>query len=463
MTRPREIRKKGKSGTTVKPIINVSFGFSAQGLPSARVSCVWGGASQLGDQLMARIFAAALACLMCALSADAQTTDQPTELPPPTRLETPQDAAPVIMPVAGGLPVDDWRFWVNADYGIAWVQGKRLPPLATTSPVGTPQGAAGVLGAEGTRIVLGDEPISEDARSLGRLGLGVWLNPERTLGADASLFIAQGQDASFRASSDGTTILARPFIEAGTELPTSILVGFPGATAGDISVAGSMETFWGAGVGLRELVVLESWFRLESLFGYRYLHYGEQLSVRQNLTSIGVGGAFVPGTTIATNDRFNTENDFHGVDFGFRTEIFGERWSVELLTKLAGGRVSRDITIAGDTRTTVPGADPVNNVGGALALASNIGSRSNANWVLAPELGLTLGYSVTDNMRVRLGYSFLLLQDVARAGDQVDLTLNQNLFPPAVLPLAGPARPAFFDAKSDIWLQSINLGVELRF
>ncbi len=60
---------------------------------------------------------------------------------------------------------------------------------------------------------------------------------------------------------------------------------------------------------------------------------------------------------------------------------------------------------------------------------------------------------------MRLGYSALFLNHIARAAEQIDPTVNPNFFPPANPSLGGPSRPAFNFNKSDIWMQSISFGL----
>ncbi len=106
-------------------------------------------------------------------------------------------------------------------------------------------------------------------------------------------------------------------------------------------------------------------------------------------------------------------------------------------------------------------APTTTSAGGVYALASNIGTQHSNDWVVAPEFGLNVGYQLTSNVRLRLGYSFLFLDGIARAADQIDFTINQNLFPPAIT--GGPNRPAVTPVRSDIWVQSINFGVEIQY
>jgi hypothetical protein len=68
-------------------------------------------------------------------------------------------------------------------------------------------------------------------------------------------------------------------------------------------------------------------------------------------------------------------------------------------------------------------------------------------------------------LQLYAGYSFLWLNTVARAGEQIDPVVNVTQFP--ILsgsgPLRGPARPAFNFDGNDFWAQGLNLGLELRY
>jgi hypothetical protein len=360
--------------------------------------------------------------------------------------------------VQEGDPADRW--WVTGDVLLGWIRGGGLPPLVTTSPPGTRQTSAGVLGQPGTRTLFGHTDVNEDLRAGLRLGVGGWLDAERTLGVDAGCFVLESQNTPFFASSQGNPILARPFLDVTTNAQTSQLVAFPGVVTGSVAVSDRSNNLYGAHVDVEEVIVAKTGFRLESLLGYRFLRFDDALSVQQSIQSLGAG-VVAAGTQIQTQDRFGAENEFHGLDLGLRAEVCYERWSLQLLSKLAVGGVSREVTIAGNTRVTVPGAAPVASSGGMLALSSNSGVHNSEDWVVVPEFGATLGWDINCNWRLRLGYSVLIWTDVARSGDQVDLGLNPNLFPPVLA--TSPSRPAFALVKTDMWVQSLSLGVEFHY
>jgi hypothetical protein len=360
--------------------------------------------------------------------------------------------------------VQDWsqqRWWISADYLGGVIKSSGLLPVVTTSPAGTAQIDAGVLG-KNTTVLFGNDNYNGDLRGGFKIDVGGWLDADRTLGVDVGWFLLESQTALFSANSpQGNPILARPFANAVSVTQASQVIAFPGVSNGTVTGSLHSDSFNSANLDFQEVIVANSDFRLQSLLGYRFLHFADRLSMDTNVVSVG-SGLIAAGTTVMTADRFAAENSFHGVEFGARAEFFADRWSVELLTKIAVGDVHRAIDIIGATRTTVPGAAPVTSPGGFLALASNSGDFGFDDWVFAPEAGINLGYDITANVHVRLGYSFLYWTDIARASNQVNLHINPALFPP---PQAGatPSQPSFSLQKSDIWVQSLNLGVELRF
>jgi hypothetical protein len=101
--------------------------------------------------------------------------------------------------------------------------------------------------------------------------------------------------------------------------------------------------------------------------------------------------------------------------------------------------------------------------GGLYALASNIGSHHTHDWTVLPELGANLAWQATPNVRLTVGYSVLWLDRIARAADQVDTTLNPALLPPATRAATTTDHPMFVLIRNDMWLQTINVGVELSY
>ncbi|MCI0380091.1 MAG: BBP7 family outer membrane beta-barrel protein [Gemmataceae bacterium] len=351
------------------------------------------------------------------------------------------------------------RIWARTEYQVVWKSSANLPPLITTSPAGTARTDAGVIGLPGTSVLVGGS-VNDDVRSGFRFDLGHWFGPAQNFGVEAGFTILESQSSIFSLASDGNTILARPFTNADDELPRAVLVAFPGSSAGAVDIRANSDNFYEFHVDVTEKFLDHPFVVLTSILGYRYYRYDEGLRISQNIAP--TDPTFVPGTLLVTTDDFVSRNDFHGLDMGARAEFFGRGWSLEILGKAAVGYLRRQTSINGDQVVSVPGVAPVVNTGGVYALSSNIGVHSSREWTAFPELGITLGWQMTSNLRLSVGYRALFLIDIARAHDQIDFTVNPNLFPPALQP-TGVARPLFRDGQDSISIQSINFGVELSY
>ncbi|HEV2948595.1 MAG TPA: BBP7 family outer membrane beta-barrel protein [Gemmataceae bacterium] len=425
------------------------------------------------------LIAAATLGLIAGLSS-AQTTAEDsdagatTNLPPPASMDSPPSPGPAAPPSdspviapgpyqaldgagangAGAGP------WISSDYLLGYFQPARLPALVTTSPAGTPRARAGVLGLP-TTSTLFDGGVNSDVRSGFRISGGYWFNDERTWGLEVSFMMFESQATFFSESSTETAILARPFTNAVTGLPNSVVVAFPGSGSGAIAARDNSGNFYETHIDLSERICGCGWFRVDGLLGYRFFRYDEGLRIQQ--TTSPTGAAFVPGTRISATDSFVAENEFNGFDLGFRTEIRGSNWTLDFLTKVATGGIFRQVKIDGNTTTTVPGAAPVTRSGGVLALSSNIGNHRSEDWTIFPEFGANLSWHITPRLEMRLGYSFLFMNDIVRAHDQLNFNINPGLFPPATAAAGSPNQPSFRFHIGDAWIQAINVGVQYDF
>ena len=315
-------------------------------------------------------------------------------------------------------PPASTNFWVSGDYALSLFKGGNLPTLVTTSPAGTARTSAGVLGAPGTSTLFGGGTVDDDVRSGFRLGSGFWFNAEHSFGIEAGFFMTGSHSADFSDSSNSSTIIARPYYDAVTGLPQAVLVAFPGSTAGSIDISARSGNYYDGNIDLVGRTYDAGWYRLDSMFGYRYYYYAENLAIQQSITPTNAN--FVPGTQIVSNDNFRTRNVFNGFDMGFRSEFFWNSMSLELLTKIAVGDVYSLVNINGNQTITVPGTAPVFTSGGVLALPSNIGAYSYTHLTTLPEFGATFKWQATSNLQFRVGYSFLFLDGIMRAGNQVE-------------------------------------------
>lgn len=371
-------------------------------------------------------------------------------------LDEPTSVAAIAGANGGGVT------WATFDLLTSWVRGMHLPPLVSTSPAGTSITNAGLFGLPTTQFLFGDNQVNGDSRFGVRFALGGWLDDERMVGIEAGYTIFETLQRNFAATSDGSVILDRPFISAADNLPNGLLIAFPGASSGSVAASATSSHFQSAYLDLREKFCCWPNFRLESILGYRYLRFDERLSISDSFTPVNSPQFnVVPGTVIQNNDFFGATNEFNGGEVGVRAEWQFGGWSMDFLGKVAVGGLHRVVTIAGQSRFNVPGATPTDFPAGLLALSSNSGRFGSSDWVAVPELGVNVNWHISSRLKLRLGYTALLLTHVARPGDQIDLTINQALLPGGTG--TGVARPAFNLIRTDAWIHTVNAGLVFTY
>jgi hypothetical protein len=385
----------------------------------------------------------------------------PAALAPPVAAQS----GPVLTCDSGDARSSGERVWFDAEYLLWWMRGQSLPPLVTTSPAGTAMSQAGVIGQGGTTVLFGDSSSNTGARSGVRLTAGAWVDDGQIFGLEASFLALETKATHFAASSNGSTILARPFIDAASGNQAAIRVAFPGELSGSIKADSTTTGLIGAGFLFRDNIVCGPNYRVAVLGGYRYFRFQDRLDVTSDETSLSPNNPnfVVPGTRIVAGDHFASRNDFNGIDFGVAADFRRGPMSLNLVFNLIPGFNQQDADIHGGTTVAVPGTAPVASTGGVLALPTNIGHFSRGNEVsVIPEFEAKVGYQVTPRLRATLGYTVLYWDNVVRAADQVDRLINPNLLPGAS-GTGGPSNPMFRFHRDNLWVQGLELGMEFRF
>jgi hypothetical protein len=343
-----------------------------------------------------------------------------------------------------------------------WIQANHLPPLVTTSPAGTPQGSAGVL--PGATILFGNNYVNGGARNGGRVTLGYWLDDNHDNAIEASWFTVSQPTgaANFFANSTtpGGRILARPFTSGG--IPNAQLAAFPGVVTGQPQTPGTIGVTTTSDMDFGDIVVDHVLSRDESTqicftYGYRHLEFRENLRIFENLLTLPA-----PSTALNLVDQFQVANDFQGGLLGAQFMRNSGAWSLKGVANLGFGNVHESVDISGNTTVT----DPLGNVThqpGLLAQPSNDGIHSQNVFAFLPELELYLHYQLTNQIDLSVGYTFLCITRVARAGDQLDTNVSNTQ-----LPTAGPTsgvgnQPTEVLRDTSLWAQGISGGIELRF
>jgi hypothetical protein len=341
-------------------------------------------------------------------------------------------------------------FWVSGEYLLWWTKDSHTPPLVST---GTPPGT-GRLGEPGTAVLFGGNDIERDPRSGGRFALGYWLDDMQNWSLQTNFLILGDRATSFVASSDQFPVLSRPFFDVTRQAESAEVVAFPGAAAGSVAVNRD-SMLWSWGLELTDNVVWCPWCRVDVLAGLRFLDLRENLTITE-ASSVNAGaGAVLPelagraGGGFTSIDAFKGINRFLGGTIGATAEVDRGNWSVTFLGKVSlGGNKEEALVAAGaDVVTHRPVTALHRNIfsGGLLGAAGASGDFLRTTFAAVPELGVTLGYQVTDHVRLYGGYSFLYFSDVIRPESLINPNLRNR------------------EQATDFWAQGLNFGMSFNY
>ena len=337
---------------------------------------------------------------------------------------------------------------------VRWEWG--TPPLATTSPVNTPQDQAGVLRGNQERRFCSAVPIWTVTRcpadgSPSACGL----IRASVKGSNSATSHSGHRPRRSERPTQSYAILARPFYNTVDGEQDSRLIAFDSLVSGSLVTTAS-TSFEGGEFLLRQAVQRDCWAEIDLFLGYRWLQLEDGLLIEELTQSLVSASA---GTSFALYDRFDTRNSFHGGEVGMslRRQV-AHCWSVELLAKLAIGNVNSEATVDGQTITIAPTGTSVRQGGLLAQQPTNMGAYERDKLATATEVGVKLKRSVGSRTSLTVGYTFLYLSDVLRAGDQIDTNINGSQLPPGTL--TGAAFPEFSFQSGSFWAQGLSIGIE---
>jgi hypothetical protein len=372
------------------------------------------------------------------------------------------------------------RFYARAEYLLWWTKGYHLPVLVTTGSPTTPENVRGALGQPDTVVLYGGNSTNIGPQSGGRFTAAYSLDPCGCCALEGSYFFLGRKNDNFVADSSQFPVLARPFFNINTGMPDRELTATPGIVPGDLfMLRGSIKVnnfsdLQGAELNVRRLLCDDCKYSLSGFAGFRFLDLHEALNITENVVSAAaVPGftIFTPGNQIIVSDTFNTRNRFYGGQIGVDGEYRSGRWFLGGRAQVALGVTNETVDISGFQSVTTLAGQRTTFTGGLLALPSNIGSFTVNRFSVVPQVGLKVGYNLTDNLRVFAGYEFMYWSNVLRPGDQVDTNLNVSQIPnfntvppnPAFAPPSNIIRPLVPLTSTYYFAHGINAGLEWRY
>lgn len=350
-----------------------------------------------------------------------------------------------------GVPCG-YMIYGSAEYLFWWRREPRLPPLLTT----------GLLGDGTTQILLDSmEMIDNNERTGTRATIGCWLDHAHTCSLEGTFTYLFERQPALQFDPQAFPVQVRPFLNANTLTEAGYNVNRPGVVNGSFRIEENTR-FWSAELNLRRSCLHWPCVRFDLLCGYRQWSLDEGLRLQdQNVELAGANA----GLVVATSDRFATRNMLYTLQVG--AEVEWQLWCLflDIWGKVGLGVNHQTVNINGTTLVRQPNGVVSAFPAGLLAQRSNIGSHDRNQFVLAPEVGVSLGWRITDNLRIFGGYTLLYLSDVVRPGNHIDRVVNPTLRLAATNQgvAAGPERPAFFFRDTEWWAHGFHGGLQFRY
>ncbi len=371
----------------------------------------------------------------------------------------PRMRAALATPIAG-------RFNVTAEYLLWYVPGQSAPPLVTTS---SPQ-FNGIIGQGNTRVLYGNGELATALQSGGRFWGNYWM-PCSRWGIDGGIWFLGTTSTNFTTDSSANPLIARPFVRADTGQNFSELTAFPGLATGSININNTTNV-WGSEVSARRMISGNTSSRLDGLIGFKNMNLSENLTITEQFQRVPgtLSGIGAPGALSGTvQDAFATQNYFYGVNLGLVGEVRRGRWFANGRATVGLGQVYQYAQINGGQTINNANGTTSQTAGGLLALSNaNIGSYSETHFGVMPEVGLTLGFYITQNLRFGIGYNLLYLNNVIRPANLIDTNLDATKIPnfplnPAPAPLTTNRPSAQPFRTTDIAIQGLTFSLNWAF
>lgn len=386
---------------------------------------------------------------------------------------------------------DEWRqhhLESKAEYLLWSIKNTPEPiPLVTSGALSSK--LPGAIGQLGTRVLMGDDFIDTHRQSGGRFTMISWFGRDKLFGIEANyLFLAphRSQRISETSGLPGSSSLAVPifdvsgFTSTSSPLPGESVYVLPGPFSDGPGFKGKFKLEIKNRVQGGEVNALFNigdigHLHVETLTGVRWLQFKEGL--RFNVRTMGVSGASTAGQFFNSQDVFNTQNNFYGVQFGVRATYELSRFFTDVSPRVSVGDNHETVNIYGKSMTSngtlffpVHGfaARPIS--GGIFAQPNNIGHYGKNRFDVLPEINLTLGYHLMDHLSLLAGYQLMYLHQVIRPGDQLNRDINTTQTALADASRAsgsgissiGPMVPVDVFHGSSFWIQGVSLGVKWR-
>jgi hypothetical protein len=334
---------------------------------------------------------------------------------------------------------------------------------------------------------LGTSPAGEHSGFRGTFGF--WCDPNKDLGLEVVYFALEPRSNGFQATNSfrgDQFLLDTGFndriinveLDGSREVTDQFPIFF--VRQANITVAGSTtRRLWGTELNARSQSAIFGPLTVETLLGFRYLQFREDLVSSAAFTlfqpvipeapnvdpASALGVSNLPSTlTYTTSDTIRARNHFFGAQVGAKVEYNAARFFMSAQGKLGVGGIRQDVTInsftTGNTLAVPGGA----TTGGLLTGAGDNGSYSRTRFTTVPEGQFKIGFFLTPQWRIFAGYDALYVDRVVRAdGVSAPTTLSTTVTIGDTTRRINVSTPNFVFQDKHMFVQGVTFGTEFRY
>ncbi len=312
------------------------------------------------------------------------------------------------------------RWWVSPALELAWWP---VPPLRHNLRLAVPDVDGSTFLGPYLLTAGRDVPTFQAAFAL--YG-GFWLDSLNRMGVDAGLFVLGGNATIFPGYAPEMLVLFPDGVRGGAP---QLLIFPPGTPLLDSFPLTYTSWYITADVNYRHNLLCTPQYRLDLLLGYRHAFAQDELYFGEP-----PDGGYVDQHRL---NRLAASNPFHGGQVGLAGEYRGGPWFVAGAVTVAWGVVTPKVESTGlftgtFARTPAGWRRPV-----------SLDTRFEDRFAVLPTLRLTVGRQLGNHLRLYAGYTFHYLSRCVRLADALDPQTPPRL--------------------TDLWMQSLSLGLEARF
>ena len=363
-----------------------------------------------------------------------------------------------------GASLGSGRLQVTAEYLLWFVRAGGAPPLVTAGGLAS----NGIIGQGDTRVLFGGpgQVLNNTLHSGARFGALYYL-PGNRWGVDGNLWFLARNGGSFATDTNENPLLARPFVNANTGQQFSEVVAAPGLATGAVAVTYG-TSMWGADANFRRGLWCGPCSRLDALIGFKFANLSEDITISEQFvrtpnSNLAVGIPFAAAGLV--QDKFETVNNFYGVNLGLAGEVRRGRWFVNGKATVGLGTIYQTATVSGSQRILTDTGGLLTANSGLLAIqGANAGTFTRPVFGVMPEVGLTVGMYITPRLRLGVGYGFTYMNRVLRPGNIIDPVVDVSRIPnfpvnPPATQLGGTPRPQLLLRETDFFAQGITFSL----